>query len=257
MMAHHNMTAMLNYYHDTIFPRAFDINRIDDPYAFTSPDLATEEAAAASVIAAILPMILMISLISGIAGLASESIAGEKERGTVATLLVTPLKRSHLALGKIFSLTALSFLSGIGTTVALILSLPNLVGGDLRMDIYGLTDYVLLAVVVLSVMIFLTTVASLISAFAKSLKEAATYVAPLTIIVMVVSVAGMFFGVDNAPAHFLIPIYSSTQSISGIFALQYEPMHIAIAVASNLVYACIGGFVLTKMFNSEKVMFSK
>ncbi|MCL2402351.1 MAG: ABC transporter permease, partial [Oscillospiraceae bacterium] len=77
------------------------------------------------------------------------------------------------------------------------------------------------------------------------------------IIVMVLSIVPMFLNLPDAPQLFLIPIYSSAQSMSGIFAMEYEPLHILITVASNLVYACIGGFVLTKMFNSEKVMFAK
>jgi len=248
------MVSLLDYFRAT-FANPFDINR-----GIYDADLATEEGVAATVISAILPMVLMMMLVSGVAGLAPESIAGEKDRSTIATLLVTPLKRGHLALGKIFSLTAISFLSGIVTTIALIMSLPNMIGGDLEMNLlemYSVMDLVMIAIVVLTAIIFLTTVASLISAFAKSLKEATTYIAPLTIIVMVISIAPMVLSLPDAPQLFLIPIYSSAQSMSNIFAMEYEPLHILITVVSNLVYACIGGFVLTKMFNSEKVMFSK
>ena len=249
------MSALLDAYRATL-ANPFDVNRD----MFAEADLATEEGVAATVISAILPMVLMMMLVSGVAGLAPESIAGEKDRGTIATLLVTPLKRSHLALGKILSLTSIAFLSGIVTTIALIMSLPNMIGGELEMNLlemYNIMDLVMIVIVVLTAIIFLTTVASLISAFAKSLKEATTYIGPLTIIVMVLSIVPMFLNLPDAPQLFLIPIYSSAQSMSGIFAMEYEPLHILITVASNLVYACIGGFVLTKMFNSEKVMFAK
>ena len=248
------MVSLLDAFKSEI-ANVFDINR-----AIYDADLATDEGVAATVISALLPMILMIMLVSGVAGLAPESIAGEKDRGTIATLLVTPLKRSHLALGKIFSLAAISFLSGIVTTIALILSLPNMIGGGLEMNLmemYSVTDLFMIAIVVLTAIIFLTTVASLISAFAKSMKEATTYIAPLTIIVMVVSIVPMVLNLPDAPQFFLIPIYSSAQSMSNIFAMEYEPLHIVITVVSTLVYSGLGGFLLTKMFNSEKVMFSK
>jgi len=45
--------------------------------------------------------------------------------------------------------------------------------------------------------------------------------------------------------------------MSGIFSLEYSTMNIVIACLSSLIYACIGGFILTKMFNNEKVMFSR
>ena len=244
------MSEVLNLYHNTI-ANVFNINE------GVHADLAAEEAVSALVISSILPLIMMMMLVSGGASFAPESIAGEKERGTIATMLVTPLKRSHLALGKIFSLAALAFLYGIGTTIAVILSLPNMMGGDIRMDIYSITDYAMLVVVVLSTMLFLMAVASLLSAFAKSIKEATTYIMPLTIIALVVSFAGMLLGIEDSAVHFLIPLYSTAQSMSGIFAMDYELSHIVIGVVSNVVYACIGGFVLTKMFNSEKVMFNK
>ena len=252
--AHWLMNQILDGYR-TALVSVFTINA----YTYMYADLATEEGVAATIISSILPMLLMMFLVSGVVGLAPESIAGEKERGTIATMLVTPLKRRDLALGKIFSLAALAFLSGIGSTIGMILALPNLIGGDadIRMDIYGVGDYAMIAIVVLSTMIFFTAVASILSAFAKSLKEAATYVGPLTIIVMVVSVGGMFLGLNDSPALFLIPLHSSAQSIGGIFALDYERINIVLTVVSNIVYACIGGFILTKMFNSEKVMFSK
>ena len=255
MISYQSMVGMLDSYEASI-ANVFDINR--GVYAGET-DLATDEAMSASIIAALMPMMLMIFLYSGCMGLAPDSIAGEKERGTIATILVTPLKRSELAIGKILSLAALSFLSGIGTTIAMILSLPNMLGGgdDVRVDIYGVTDFLFLALVALSTILFLVAVTSIISAFAKSIKEATTYLSPLMILVMVVSVSGMFVGGESTTVHYMIPLYGSVQSMSGIFALDYSATNIIIASLSNVVFACIGGLVLTKMFNSEKVMFSK
>jgi len=82
-------------------------------------------------------------------------------------------------------------------------------------------------------------------------------ISPLMVIVMVVGVTGMFGGIAENPMLYLIPFYSSVQSMSGILALDYYTTNVAISSISNIVYACIGGIALTKMFNSEKVMFSK
>jgi sodium transport system permease protein len=64
-------------------------------------------------------------------------------------------------------------------------------------------------------------------------------------------------GAKTEMIYYIIPVYNSVQSMSGVFSLEYSAVNIAISCASNLVYACIGGFALTKMFNSEKVMFSR
>jgi len=208
-----------------------------------------------------MPMLLMIFLFSGCMGLALESITGEKERGTLATLLVSPLKRSELAIGKILSLAVLSFLSGALMATATILSLPKLMaGGEDMIDtgIYGATDYALLALVILSTLLFMVALISIVSAFAKTVKEAGQATMPLMIIVMLVGVTGMFGGgTQTGSAYYLIPLYSSVQSMSGILSRDYSAANIALSCLSSFLYACAGGFALTKMFNSEKVMFSK
>ena len=226
-----------------------------------SEDLATSENLAAMVISMIMPMLLMIFLFSGCMGLALESITGEKERGSLATLLVSPLKRRELAIGKILSLAALSFLSGAVTAIATILSLPNMIGsmGDdaLNVAIYSATDYLLLVFVIITTLLLMVTMVSIVSAYAKTVKEAGQATTPLMILVMLVGVSGMIGGSQTESVYFLIPLYSSAQSMGGIFAMDYSVMNIVIACLSTLVYAGIGGFVLTKMFNSEKIMFSR
>ena len=58
-------------------------------------------------------------------------------------------------------------------------------------------------------------------------------------------------------ALFLIPVYNSVQCISGVFSMSYEPMQIILTVAANIVTAGVLVVVLTRMFNSERVMFKK
>ena len=249
------MDAILDMYHASLVNK-FDVNR-----DIANADMATQEDVAAMVISMMMPMLLMIFLYSGSMGLALESITGEKERGTLATLLVTPLKRRELAIGKILSLAALSFLSGSVTALATILALPNLMGGADEMvdvNIYSITDYALLALVILTTLLLMVTLISIVSAFAKTVKEAGQAQTPLMVLVMLVGVSGMFGGdMLTDTIFYIIPMFGSVNSMSGIFALNYSTMNVLIACAANLVYAGIGGFILTKMFNSEKIMFSR
>ena len=254
IFAFQNMSMLLEAYHSE-FANVFNINS-----GVQSPDLAPPAELSASMLAMMMPMLLMIMLHSGVAGVAPESIAGEKERGTIATLLVTPLKRSELAIGKILSLASLAFLSGIITAVFTILSMPNLLGAqDMQLgQIYSMRDYIFLLGIVLSTVILKVTLVSITSALSKSVKQAGTAGTPLMIIVMLIAFMGMFgFGDAENTALFLIPLFNSMQSMSGIFALNYEPVNIIVTIISNLVYACLGAFVLARMFNSERVMFSK
>lgn len=221
-------------------------------------DMATEEDISTKIIGMILPFILMTFLISGAMGICSESIAGEKERGTIATLLVTPVRRSDLVIGKIAALGITTMASAFVSFLGLILSLPKLAGTDFSIDYYGFGPLAILLLVVVVTALFFTTILTIVSTYAKSVKEATSLSGPLTIIVMVVGMSGMMATSANTNLWmYLIPIYNSIQSFTGILNDSINIFAIIITVISNLAYIGLGVFLLTKMFNSEKIMFNK
>ena len=223
-------------------------------------DLATQEDATGSIFSSMMPMLLLIFLFSGCMAVAPESIAGEKERGTIATLLITPTRRGSIALGKIMALSVISLLSGASSAIGTTLSLPKLMGAasEQLTVTYGVGDYALLGVVILSTVLLLITLISIVSAFAKSVKEAQTYVTPLMIVVILVGVTAMFGGgAKTELCYYLIPVYNSVQCMVGIFAFSASPVLILTAVAANLAVTGLGVFLLTRMFNSEGIMFSR
>ena len=251
--AYEMMAALLEGY-ETSLSNKFDVNPGDGTY-----DLATQADTAGTLMSSMMPMLLMIFLFSGCMSTAPESIAGEKERGTIATLLITPLKRSDLALGKICALSIIALLSGISSTIGTLLSMPTLMQmeGDLGAA-YSPVHYLALCLVILSTVLFLVACISLISAFAKTIKEAQTYVTPLMILAMVVGVTAMFGGGANTHLWaYFIPFYSSVQAMVGIFALELNWTYLLVTVVSNLAYTAIGVWGLTRMFNSEKIMFQR
>ncbi len=223
-------------------------------------DLATDEDLSVMMISMILPMLVMTFIFTGCLSAASESIAGEKERGTIATLLVTPMRRSDLALGKLISLSIIGLLSGCSSFIGTMLSLPKLMAGSGLEEIkfgYSMTDYALLLLVILSTTLVIVGLISIISAFAKSVKEASTYCTPLMMATMMLSFSTML-GVAAADQWYLylIPLYNTVQCMGGIFSMDYQIVPVVVTIVSNVVYA--GGLVvvLTKMFNSERIMYT-
>ena len=251
--AYAQMAALLEGY-ETSLSNKFDVN----PGAGTY-DLATEADTAGTLMSSMMPMLLMIFLFSGCMAAAPESIAGEKERGTIATLLITPLKRSDLALGKICALSIIALLSGLSSTIGTLLSMPTLMQMEGGVGAaYTPVHYLALCLIILSTVLFIVACISLISAFAKTIKEAQTYVTPLMILAMVVGVTAMFGGGANTHLWaYFIPFYSSVQAMVGIFALELNWTYLLITVVSNLAYTAIGVWGLTRMFNSEKIMFQR
>lgn len=247
------MVTLLDIYESSMTNK-FDVNMSGGAY-----DLASDEDMTSMIFSMIMPMLLVMLLFSGCMAVAPESIAGEKERGTIATLLITPTKRSHIAIGKILALSIMALISGASSTLGVVLSLPKLMGDTVSIDgsVYGVTDYLMLAVVILSTVLVFVTVISIISAYAKSVKEAGTYVTPLMIVSMLIGLSGMFGTVASNTALYLIPIYNSVQSMIGIFSFSASIPNMVVTVISNIAFTGIGVFVLTRMFNSERIMFNK
>ena len=108
----------------------------------------------------------------------------------------------------------------------------------------------------LSAVLIIVSLISIISAFAKSVKEAASRSVPLMLVVMLVGLSTMLF-TTHAPAAFLIPIYNCVQVMAEIFSLQFSWVNLVITLASNLVYIVVLVWLLTKMFKSERIVFNK
>ena len=100
---YNEVSEVLEQY-ETSLANKLDINAGDSVYY----DCATSKDTTGQMFSMMMPLLLMMFLYSGCMSVAPESIAGEKERGTIATLLVTPMKRSSLALGKVFSLSIIA-----------------------------------------------------------------------------------------------------------------------------------------------------
>ena len=225
-------------------------------------NLATKEDVSGQVISMIMPYLLVLLLFSGAMGIVTDSIAGEKERGTIATLLVTPIKRNEIALGKIFALSVVSLASALSSFIGIILSLPKLMQGmadSFTITMYGFSDYLLIFLLIAACVILFTSILSLVSCLAKTIKEATTYCIPIMMIVMIAGLTSMISqgSVPSNPVLYLIPIYNITASLTSIFAGKLNPLLIGITLGSTFVYVSLFVFVLTKLFSNERVMFNK
>lgn len=231
----------------------FDVNAGDEMF-----DYAEQSNVMGKLLSSILPMLLMIMLFTGALSVTPESIAGEKERGTIASLLVTPAKRSGIALGKILALSIIALLSGVSTTVGVLLSIPRLFGNmPQSMELtYGFADFAMLALIILSTVLLIVALLSIISAFAKTVKEASSWSSPVMFLVMGVSFFNMFEFTSDW-AMYLIPFFNSAQCMGSVFSFNVNYVEFFITVASNLIYTGLGVWGLTKMFNSERIVFGK
>ncbi len=256
---YHILEASLSAYEDQLSNR-FDINRADSEGA--AFDKASSDEMLGSILSKLIPMLILMLLFSGVMAIAPSAIAGEKERGTIATLLVTPLRRNELALGKVVSLSCIALLSGISSFIGIVLSLPKMIptdaaGVELGLNFTG-ADYVVLLLIIFATVLIMASAVSILSALAKDVKNAGTMITPFMLVVMFCGLTPMFQnGAPESLTAYLIPFYNSIQAMTSVFAHEMKWMPVIVTLAANVVYTGIAVWVLTRMFNSEKVMFSK
>ena len=249
----------LSAYEDGMANR-FDINRADEEGQ--SFNQASDDQVLGDILSKLIPMLIIMMLFSGTMAIAPSAIAGEKERGTIATLLVTPMRRNELALGKIVSLSSIALLSGLSSFIGIALSLPKMItaGGD-GIDIpfnYTTGDYVALLLVILASVLIMASAVSLLSALAKDVKNAGTMITPFMLVIMLAGLLPMFqTSTPDNLAVYLIPFYNSIQVMANVFAHSLNWTTVLVTLCSNIVYTGIAVFGLTRMFNSERIMFSK
>jgi sodium transport system permease protein len=192
----------------------------DLPPAFVKPftvkidNVAGERKMGGSMVGRILPFFLVVMMMSGALYPAIDVTAGERERGTLETLLVVPAKRFNIVLGKFLTVfmasmvTTLANIASIAFTVFFLIRSAKM-GGGLTSDVATLLDWkalVLIFVVMIPMAILFAAVAMLVASFARSFKEAQNYLSPLMIICMAPAYLSFLPGVEINATWSLVPI---------------------------------------------------
>jgi len=259
MWAQNNISGILNYYHHNLTHK-FTINAATEDIAAGDYELATDADMFAMILGFMIPMMLMMFLYSGCMSLAPESISGEKERGTLGSMLVTPTKRSDMAFAKILSISIFVLMSAVISMAAMMLSLPNMLPMDTGniMDFYAAPDLALLFVVVVATALVFVSVLSLLSAYAKSVKEATAYATPIMLVVVLCGLGSMMLGgVPGDIYYYLIPVFNSALCISSVINFEVSAVNIAVTAGVNILVTLICVGLLAKIFSSEKIVFDK
>lgn len=234
---------------------AFTVNSSQEKF-----DLANERDMTAKITSMLVPMLMFALLSAACMAVAPESIAGEKERGTMATMLITPVKRVELALGKIISLTCFAMLSGISSFLGVMFSLPKLMGGLITAEtaaFYSVGDWFMVFAVIISVVLVIISAFAVLSAYAKSVKEAGSIITPLMMVIILLGMVSMFFSSVPPLGLYAVPLLGSGLAMSSIMSFTITPAAVILSVVSNLVTAALLVVLLGFMFKSEKIMFKK
>ena len=240
--------------YSTILDQMLD-TYVSRPFQINVEDYSTSGSISMTIMASMMPFLLMSFLFSGAMAVAPESIAGEKERGTIASLLITPIKRSSIAIGKVIALSLVALLSATSSFLGIMLSMPKLAGTHIDFSIYSFGTYVLLFLVIISTILLFIMIISTLSAYAKSIKEANSLSAILMIVIMAAGVIGLIGPLPSNNAAYLVPILNSVNILRVLFGGKFMLVPFVLTIVGNLAFTALGVFLLTRMFNSERFMF--
>ncbi|MBO4416218.1 MAG: ABC transporter permease [Lachnospiraceae bacterium] len=223
-----------------------------------------EEKANSQFISMMLPYLITMMLFAGAMGIGVDAIAGEKERGTMASMLLTPIKRNEIVIGKLVSMAMLSGLSSLVYSVAMIIAMPmmNKATGDSGISGFGGLSFgpmqAVQLLVIMLIMVFLyVSIISLLAVLAKDVKTASTYLSPIYIVVIVAGMLTMFnSGKEHPIYHYMIPVYGNALAIGDLCGNELTMTNFIACLSGSFIVAVILIAAITRAFNSEKIMFN-
>jgi sodium transport system permease protein len=224
-----------------------------------------DRQASSHILSMIVPYLITFMLFAGAMSLGVDAITGEKERGTMASMLLAPIGRSQIALGKLSALAVLSAISAVIYTGSMVASVPVMMSAVGEAGISALNFSVsfsigqiimLLLTMVIMVLMYVALV-STVAVFAKSVKEAQTYMLPIYMAVLVAGLVTMYQGNIEKPLKlYAIPIYGNALFIQNVMLGTQSMAEFGISILSTFICSAFFILLLTKAFDSEKVMFN-
>ncbi|MFV0466417.1 MAG: ABC transporter permease [Lachnospiraceae bacterium] len=220
-----------------------------------------ENKAAGKVLGMFVPYFITIMLFTGAMTMGIDVFTGEKERGTMANLLLTPLKRSEIVFGKIAALSLLSILSAMVYVISILIAIPvavQSIGAEERLEGFSITFSPLqifeMLVLVIGIVLLYVGIVGMVSIMSKTVKVAQTYVSVLYMLVIVSSMITMYSSEVKDMTSYLIPVFNTSVAFRGIFSqsLTMEGFLITIVITYLIDLLLILG--IASAFKSEKVM---
>ena len=260
----------LNEYRDTVVKERLAAKNLPvgvlKPFDVKQQNVAPPEKVGGAAIGGLIGYMVILLCMTGAMYPAMDLTAGEKERGTMETILSSPISRTDLVLGK-FSLvlnaslaTAALSVTSMGVSFWVADHFHAFDFGDpsdantLQLKI-GLGAALSVFLMAIPIAVLFSAALFTIALFAKTYKEAQSYLTPMTFLIIIPAVAAMLPGIDLTPKLALIPILNVSLLCKELVASTYHWNFIAIIFASTCVYAAAALFIAIKMFQRESVLF--
>jgi sodium transport system permease protein len=267
--ANHVEKALKKYSDDIVKERLAAKNlavSVLNPFEIKQENVAPAEKVGGAAIGGFLGYFVIVLCLQGAMYPAIDLTAGEKERGTMETILSSPISRVHLVLGKFFLVLTAALVTAALSVISMGVSFwasqklhafdsgngADAASSQLHIGMGAILSVFLMA---LPLAVMFSAALLTIALFAKTYKEAQSYITPLMFVVIIPAIASILPGVELTPKFALIPVLNVSLLCKDLIAGTYHWNLIAIIFGSTCVYAAAALFLAVKMFQRESVLF--
>lgn len=242
-----------------------DSKEILEPIHYEKKNVAKNEEMAGYVLGMILPFLLIIGILTGAIYPAIDVMAGEKERGTLETLLTLPISNLELVMGKYLAVSLSALISAllnilsIGLSILFLILSANEMTAGLGASGIDFSRLVVPLIITLICVCLLTFVISALSmcicSVTKSFKEAQNATTPLMLVTMILSYASIIPNVELTKVTAAIPVVNVSLLIKSVLTFEYDLSLITLVLIANIAFVILSIWALSKLFKSEEVLF--
>ena len=233
------------------------------PFEIKQENVAPPEKVGGANIGGLIGYMVILLCLVGAMYPAIDLTAGEKERGTIETILSSPVSRFDLVMGKFLLVFSASLVSAVLSVMSMGSSFAFLghshlmqsSGGQSLHLSLGPISVVAVFFMALPLAVLFSAVLMTVALFAKTYKEAQSYLTPITFLVVIPAVASIMPGVELTPKLALVPVLNTSLVCKEIITGTYHWNSILLIFLSTCVYAGAAIFLAVKMFQREDVLF--
>lgn len=220
-------------------------------------ETVAQEAPSAFPLASLVPLILVLMTITGAVYPAIDLTAGERERGTLETLMAAPLPRVGILVAKFIAVL----------TVAIFTALLNLIGMFVTIWVFqldqqfggGIFDFRVMVQIFLLLILFGAFFSALllaVTSFAKSFKEAQVYLIPIIILSLGPGLMAMAPGISLDGVNAVVPMVNILLLARDVINNEVILVPSFVAVISTLVYTYLAICLAARIFGSDSILYS-
>lgn len=244
----------LNKYRDYYLEKNNEIS--NNIYIGEISDLNVGVDESARAMASLLTMLVVSFVFSGAISIGADCIAGEKERQTLTTVLMTPNKTSTIVLGKTFAMMIITIISALSSLIGLLLTIP-INGGMFDSSIkLSFQQIGMLAIALLAFTFVVVSIILLFSTIAKTIKEANSYISPFYLLCTVISIM-LFANPDFInPFYYYIPVVNNIFIINDCVSGNVDMVNLIITVIISLIVFIYITYIQSRLLENEKTYFT-